>query len=135
MPFAYGNIPLMHLPTLPMLACRRYTGYLPGVAETYKRTPVAAQAEVMSPGPESFIHTRTMASPAPFPPARDPKNNLKGSPDVLWPALQTTSNRDSLKPPAEPMVLGDMRIDVFRTSHAQDYKAPFQGQERWVTDG
>lgn len=65
-----------HPPPLPshaLLCPRSYTGYMPGMSETFKKTPMMAQLETKAPGEESFIHTRT-ASPPKAQPARDPCN-------------------------------------------------------------
>lgn len=139
---------------------RRYTGFIPGMQETYKKTPVLAQVEVKEPSPDSFLYSRTIvsgsaavghaagvgwalggwrharkqqrasgmlstipASPCPpspqaspkGPPAKDVQTH-KPEPDVLWPSLQASAVQGSLKPPPNTMALGDMRIDVFRTS-------------------
>lgn len=51
----------------------RYTGYMQGMSETFKKTPMMAQLETKAPTEESFIHTRT-ASPPKLQPARDPCN-------------------------------------------------------------
>eukprot|EP00882_Tetradesmus_deserticola_P023612 GHRQ01025707.1.p1 GENE.GHRQ01025707.1~~GHRQ01025707.1.p1 ORF type:complete len:154 (+),score=40.16 GHRQ01025707.1:150-611(+) len=75
------------------LLCR-YTGFIQGLQETYKKTPVMAQVETKTPGEESFIHTRTCSPPKTtyHSMQRDPCNfneNFK-TPEVenLWPRLQ-----------------------------------------------
>ncbi len=59
-------------PCLPAFAfgARRYTGYIPGLQETFKKTPVMAQVETKDPTPESFVYTRELVPPANYPPAR-----------------------------------------------------------------
>jgi hypothetical protein len=46
---------------------RRYTGYVQGLHETYKKTPVMAQLETKQPSPASFLHTRTSRAPVASP--------------------------------------------------------------------
>ncbi|GIL87642.1 hypothetical protein Vretimale_14675 [Volvox reticuliferus] len=110
-----------------------YTGYVQGLQETYKKTPVMAQLETKDPTPESFIYTRTQTAPKPSPvrdPCNDPDNFKKPQPGNLWPSLQDTAIQASYKPPASNIALGDERIVPFRTSYGVDFKAPFDGQER-----
>lgn len=111
----------------------RYTGYVQGLQETYKKTPVMAQLETKDPTPESFIYTRTQTAPRPSPtrdPCNDPENFKKPQPGNLWPSLQETAVQPSFKPPASNIALGDERILPFRTSYGVDFKAPFSGQEQ-----
>ncbi len=111
----------------------RYTGYVQGLQETYKKTPVMAQLETKDPTPESFIYTRTQTAPRPSPtrdPCNDPENFKKPQPGNLWPSLQETAVQPSFKPPASNIALGDERILPFRTSYGVDFKAPFNGQEQ-----
>ncbi|PNH10163.1 putative calmodulin-like protein 6 [Tetrabaena socialis] len=110
-----------------------YTGYVQGLQETYKKTPIMAQLETKDPTPESFIFTRTQTKPKPSPvrdPCNDPENFKKPQPGNLWPALQDTAIQASFKPPTSNIALGDERIVPFRTSYGVDFKAPFDGQEQ-----
>jgi hypothetical protein len=72
----------------------RYTGYIQGLQETYKKTPIMAQVETKTPGEESFIHTRTCSPPKTtyHSMQRDPcnfsENFKKPEVDNLWPRLQ-----------------------------------------------
>jgi hypothetical protein len=76
-----------------VLLCR-YTGYIQGLQETYKKTPIMAQVETKTPGEESFIHTRTCSPPNTtyHSMQRDPcnfsENFKKPEVDNLWPRLQ-----------------------------------------------
>ena len=70
----------------------RYTGYVQGLGETYKKTPIMAQLETKAPAAESFLHTRTASAPKAAPmrdPCNFPENFKKAEPDNLWPTLQT----------------------------------------------
>ncbi|PNW78166.1 hypothetical protein CHLRE_10g466650v5 [Chlamydomonas reinhardtii] len=110
-----------------------YTGYVQGLQETYKKTPVMAQLETKDPSPESFIYTRTQTAPKPSPvrdPCNNPENFKKPQPGNLWPALQETAIQASFKPPTSNIALGDERIIPFRTSYGVDFKAPFNGTEQ-----
>lgn len=72
----------------------RYTGYVQGMQETYKKTPVMAQLETKQPGEESFVYTRTQSPPKSSiasklrDPCNSPKNYKKAEQDNLWPNLQ-----------------------------------------------
>ncbi len=44
---------------LPFSLCPQYTGFIHGLSETYKKTPVMAQLETKDPEPTSFLHTRS----------------------------------------------------------------------------
>lgn len=117
----------------PRRASRSYTGYIPGMSETFKKTPMMAQLETRAPGDESFIHTRT-ASPPKAAPARDacnfPEQFKKSEPSNLWPSLQTKAAQESFKPPQSTLALGDSRINPFVTSYTGDFSAPFEAQAR-----
>lgn len=114
-----------------------YTGYINGIQETYKKTPIMAQLETKDPDPQfSFIHTRTQV---PYKPTlqesnRDPCNNpeatKKPQPGVLWPNLLDKAIQDSFRPPQSNISFGDGRVDPFQTSYWADYKAPFPGHDR-----
>mmetsp|Transcript_37730 Transcript_37730/g.84079 ORF Transcript_37730/g.84079 Transcript_37730/m.84079 type:complete len:375 (+) Transcript_37730:126-1250(+) len=110
-----------------------YTGYIAGVQETYKKGPIPSQIECKQPDDGSFIYTRTALSPKPTP-NRDPCNNpesfKKPQPGVLWPSLQAKAVQDPCVPPGSSVAFGDLRIDVFRTSYHQDFRAPFSEHER-----
>lgn len=111
-----------------------YTGYVQGLHETYKKTPVMAQLETKAPPPGSFLHTRT-ARPPVHTPHRDPCNfpeltQKKFHADNLWPCLQTKAVQDSSKPPSSNIALGDGRVTPFVTSYSSEFNAPFPGQER-----
>mmetsp|Transcript_29044 Transcript_29044/g.53375 ORF Transcript_29044/g.53375 Transcript_29044/m.53375 type:complete len:356 (-) Transcript_29044:838-1905(-) len=110
-----------------------YTGYIQGIQETYKKTPVMAQLETKAPEPDSFLYTRTAVPPKPTP-SRDPCNNpealRKAIPGNLWPALQASAVQPSFKPPMSMVNLGDERVNPFVTSYHVDFKAPFEGHEQ-----
>jgi hypothetical protein len=84
-------------PELCLGACLpRYTGYIQGLTETYKKTPVMAQLETKAPEPASFLHTRTCSPPKASPmrdPCNFPENFKKEDPDNLWPSLQATAKQ------------------------------------------
>lgn len=111
----------------------RYTGYIKGLGETYRKTPVMAQVETRTPEPSSFLFTRTVHPKAE--PAKDPCNNEsswrdKGEPDNLWPILQAKAAQDSAKPPISNITLGDQRLNPFLTSYGVDFGAPFANHSR-----
>jgi hypothetical protein len=54
-------------PPPPHPTMHRYTGYVQGLHETFKKTPVMAQLETKAPGPSSFLHTRTARPPVASP--------------------------------------------------------------------
>jgi Ca2+-binding EF-hand superfamily protein len=110
-----------------------YTGYIPGVQETFKKGPIPSQLECKAPDQSSFIYTRTEVAPK-SQPARDPCNDhsnfLKAQPGNMWPALQASATQEPFRPPGSCISLGDLRVDVFSTSYNQDFKAPFDDHER-----
>lgn len=59
----YRYMQAWSLSLIPTIQRCRYTGYVQGLHETYKKTPVMAQLETKAPEPSSFLHTRT-ARPA-----------------------------------------------------------------------
>lgn len=113
----------------------RYTGYVQGLQETYKKTPVMAQDETLNPLPESFIHTRTQLGPQSTfisvvrDPCNNPNNFKKHQPDNIWPNLQDQATQPSFRPPVSNLTFGDDRIIPFKTSYGVDYKAPLRGHE------
>ncbi|KAI8469618.1 MAG: flagellar associated protein [Monoraphidium minutum] len=118
--------PGMHVPG--------YTGYVQGLHETFKKTPVMAQLEAKDPAPTSFLHTRS-SSPPVATPHRDPCNfpetiHKAAHADNLWPSMQTRAKQDSSKPPCSNIALGDGRINPFTTSYSTDFGAPFAAHER-----
>lgn len=110
-----------------------YTGYVQGINETYKKTPVMSQLETKAPDQDSFIFTRTQIQPK-SDPTRDPCNFpdsvKKPEPGNLWPSLQETAIQDSFKPPRSNIALGDQRMDPFKTSYGSDFHAPFQASAK-----
>ncbi len=40
----------------------------------------------------------------------------------MWPALQESATQAPFRPPGSAVALGDLRVDVFRTSYNQDFK-------------
>jgi hypothetical protein len=114
----------------------QYTGFMPGVGEVYKKTPIMTQLETKDPDPTSFIHTRTQLPHKPTfgtvtkDPCNRPENFKKGEPDVLWPNLLTEAKLPSCKPPVSNIALGDTRVDPFITSYAIDFTAPFANTAR-----
>ena len=114
-------------------ALRRYTGFVQGLQETYKKTPVMAQLETKAPTPDSFIYTRTQTAPRPSAirdPCNNPENFRKAQPGNLWPALQETAIQASFKPPTSNIALGDERILPYNTSYGVDFRAPLNGHEQ-----
>eukprot|EP00775_Hariotina_reticulata_P006099 gene6099-6337_t len=114
-----------------------YTGYVQGLQETYKKTPIMAQLETKAPAEESFIHTRTCSPPKVTYQSmqRDACNyseNVHKHADVdnLWPRLQDKATQDSFKPPCSNIALGDERISPFTTSYSTDFNAPFNNHTR-----
>lgn len=113
-----------------------YTGYIHGLHETYKKTPIMAQLETKVPDPDTFIYTRTQVPPRPTPEdikrdaCNNPDNFRKPVPGNLWPKLQNTAIQASFKPPVSNIAFGDFRVDPFITNYGQDFKAPFRGHER-----
>eukprot|EP00798_Chlamydomonas_sp_ICE-L_P013486 gene13486-19344_t len=114
-----------------------YTGYVQGMQETFKKTPIMAQLETKDPDPEfSFIHTRTQVphkttlQEANRDPCNHPETLKKPQPGNLWPNLQTKAIQDSFRPPQSNISFGDGRVDTFKTSYWQDYNAPFPGHDR-----
>jgi hypothetical protein len=114
----------------------QYTGFIGGLSETYKKTPVMAQLETKDPEPTSFLHTR---SQLPYKstygtvkkdPCNYPENFRKAEPDILWPRLLTAALLPSAKPPVSNIQLGDTRVDPFKTSYGTDYTAPFADTAR-----
>eukprot|EP00803_Ostreobium_quekettii_P009237 evm.model.scf_479.3 EVM.evm.TU.scf_479.3 scf_479:17845-20257(+) len=111
----------------------RYTGYIQGLQETYKKTPIPCQIETKAPQEGSFIFTRTRTQHKSTPhrdPCNFPETLKKPQPGNLWPALQDKAAQDSLKPPRSNITLGDLRIDPFRTSYGWDFDAPFEETKR-----
>ncbi|KAL6749147.1 flagellar associated protein [Haematococcus lacustris] len=113
-----------------------YTGYIHGLGETYKKTPIMAQLEVKDPEQTSFLHTRDQL---PFKdthatlekdPCNYPENFRKPQPDNLWPRLLTEAKLPSAKPPVSNIPLGDQRVDPFQTSYGADFTAPFADTSR-----
>lgn len=114
-----------------------YTGYVQGIQETYKQTPIMAQLETKVPDQEfSFIHTRTQVAyksthtEQARDPCNDPESLKKKQPEVLWPSLLTEARQESVKPRQSNISFGDGRIDPFKTSYAHDFHEPFEGQGR-----
>lgn len=110
-----------------------YTGYVQGLQETYKKTPIMAQLETREPTADSFIYTRTLAEPKSSPvrdPCNYPENFRKSEPDNLWPTLQDKAKQDSAKPPKSNIALGDERTSPFTTSYSTDFHAPFDAHAR-----
>eukprot|EP00798_Chlamydomonas_sp_ICE-L_P013487 gene13487-19345_t len=114
-----------------------YTGYVNGLQETYKKTPIMAQLETKEPDADfSFIHTRTQVphkttlQEANRDPCNHPETLKKPQPGNLWPNLQTKAIQDSFRPPQSNISFGDGRVDTFKTSYWQDYNAPFPGHDR-----
>ena len=111
----------------------RYSGYIQGLQETYKKTPIPCQIETKEPSVGSFIFTRTRTAHKSTPhrdPCNFPENLKKPQPGNLWPALQEKAAQDSLKPPRSNITVGDLRIDPFRTSYEADFDAPFEEAKR-----
>jgi len=113
-----------------------YTGFVQGLGETYKKTPIMAQVETKDPAPEDFIFTRTQVAPKTThatvlkDPCNDPESFRKPEPGNVWPSLQETALQESFKPPTSNIQFGDLRIDPFKTSYGVDFKAPFTAHER-----
>eukprot|EP00879_Flechtneria_rotunda_P002409 GHRR01002605.1.p1 GENE.GHRR01002605.1~~GHRR01002605.1.p1 ORF type:complete len:356 (+),score=108.73 GHRR01002605.1:120-1187(+) len=113
-----------------------YTGYMQGLQETYKKTPIMAQLETKAPTEDSFIHTRTSSPPKTTyqsmqrDPCNFPENAKNSEPDNLWPRLQDKAAQDSFKPPGSNIALGDERVNPFTTSYSTDFYAPFNTHER-----
>lgn len=73
----------------------RYTGFVRGMQETYKKTPFMAQLETKQPTPDTLLHTRAYSPPKStyHSMQRDPcnhpeelhKHTEQGN---LWPCLQ-----------------------------------------------
>jgi hypothetical protein len=66
---------------------------------------------------------------------KDPCNDKKifthkAHPENIWPNLQTKAVQDSFRPPVSNIILGDTRVDPFKTSYGYDFRAPFPGHER-----
>eukprot|EP00887_Chlorella_sp_A99_P005112 scaffold25.g5112.t1 len=107
-----------------------YTGYVPGKAETFGRTPKLAQAEIEVPARASVLAARS-APPAPA--AADTLTEAaaahlgRAEAPNLWPSLQSTA----AQPPAKPAVsmlahkIGDDRIPAFASSYSAQFAAPF----------
>lgn len=100
-----------------------YTGYVQGIQETYKQTPIMAQLETKVPDQEfSFIHTRTQVAyksthtEQARDPCNDPESLKKKQPEVLWPSLLTEARQESVKPRQSNISFGDGRIDPFKTT-------------------
>jgi len=110
-----------------------YSGCIPSLVDTYKKTPVHAQAELRRPEEGTFLGCKTYAAPKANP-VRDPCNYPETfrAPDsgVLWPCLQDRGAQDSAKPPKSNIPLGDDRIEAFGTSYGSDFGAPFAAQAR-----
>ncbi|KAF8071076.1 elmoA [Scenedesmus sp. PABB004] len=129
---APGQLPF----TEPEWKVPGYTGYVQGLQEVYKKTPVMAQLETKAPGEESFLHTRTASPPRSTHQSmqRDPCNfeeNFKRPElDNLWPRLQERAAQDSFKPPCSNIALGDERVSPFTTSYSTDFLAPFEAHAR-----
>jgi len=109
-----------------------YSGCIPALVDTYKKTPVMAQVELRQPEEGTFLGSKTFAAPK-VNPVRDPCNysDTFHKPDggVLWPSLQSKGAQDSAKPPKSNIPLGDDRIETYGTSYSSDFHAPFAPQE------
>jgi hypothetical protein len=108
------------------------------LSQTFKKTPIACQAEIKDPPADSFLHTRSQVSYKPTyrtvlkDPCNDPANfaSKHGNPTNLWPMMQETAICEPFNPPVSNINLGDTRVDNFRTSYMYDFKAPFASQAR-----
>ncbi|GMH32521.1 hypothetical protein BSKO_00355 [Bryopsis sp. KO-2023] len=119
--------------TEPEYKIAGYTGYIQGLQETYKRTPIPCQIECQEPNDESFIFTRTRTAPRTTPsrdPCNFPETTKKAQPGILWPSLQPSAVQESLRPPRSNITLGDLRIDPFKTSYQVDFDAPHEESKR-----
>lgn len=86
----------------------RYTGYVEGLKETYKKTPILCQKECHEPEEGSFMFTRTKTQ-SNLETGRDPCNETtkKPQPDVLWPNLQDHAAQEMFRPPQSSVSLGN----------------------------
>lgn len=86
----------------------RYTGYVEGLKETYKKTPILCQKECHEPEEGSFMFTRTKTQ-SNVETGRDPCNERtkKPQPDVLWPNLQDHAAQEMFRPPQSSVSLGN----------------------------
>ena len=88
----------------------RYTGYVEGVKETFKKTPILCQKECRQPEEGSFILNRTQCFRKTEAHSDDPCNQpdvgRKARPENLWPNLQHTAKRDPFLPPKSSVSLG-----------------------------
>lgn len=123
--------------TEPEFKIPGYTGHIHGLAETYKKTPIPCQVETIDPQLDSFVYTRTQLHHKPTfsTVLKDPCNDGKvfthrAHPENIWPNLQTKAIQDSFKPPVSNIILGDTRVDPFKTSYGYDFRAPFPGHDR-----
>lgn len=113
-----------------------FTGHVHGIQEVIKKTPIPAQIETKVPEDISFLHTRTQVQYVTTrretmrDPCNDAENFKKPVPGNVWPMLQTTAVQESFKPPVSNIAFGDSRILPFNTSYADDFRAPFEGQDR-----
>ena len=79
----------------------QYTGYIQGLQETFKKTPMPSQLEAKDPEPDAFLYTRqslpfkTSHASLMRDPCNDPDNFKKPEPDILWPRLLTAARQPS----------------------------------------
>ena len=106
----------------------RCTLFVPGLSDTFKKGPVSSQVECVHPSDDSFIKTREIS------PKSQPSLDACNKPTIfvktisqagsLWPTQQTKAAQEPFRPPPASVALGDLRLDVFRTSYNQDFKVP-----------
>ena len=120
-------------------ACRplSQTGFTPGRAETFGKTPKLAQAEAAHPSKGTLLAARASAPTQPAAGAADTVSEAaaahlgrSGTPN-LWPSLQTTATQAAAKPAVSTLASksGDQRIPAFQTSYSTQFAAPFEASK------
>jgi len=102
-----------------------YTGYIPHMEETFGKTPIAAQDEVLHPGADSVLSAQGkegLALDRVDPSVADWRDK---PPANLWPAAQKTPQEMAFHPKenarASSVNLGDPRLQHIDTMYSRDF--------------
>ena len=117
-----------------------YTGYIPGREETFGKTPIAAQDEVLHPGADSVLSARGkegLELDRVDPSVADWRDK---PPANLWPMAQKTPQEMAFHPKenarASSVNLGDPRLQHIDTMYTRDFSHTLpgrpQGDSEWA---